>query len=129
MGTPFILASGEGVAVLRSDGKYRLYAIEFSSGVVKIGLTYKTRDRLAELRRSHGEIVRFHFCEALGRHPVAAEKQAIAEITAFAKPLPGRIEFFSGVSFERACDICDRASGAKTVEDVTGWSYSLSEAA
>jgi hypothetical protein len=94
-----------------------LYAVEVGDGVVKVGMSRNPRTRMSTLLTT----VRKSFGCDLGRYYVGpdldssrmvnhAEAVLIARMQAEGDVLPGRLEFFSGVTFERAQALVDLVS-------------------
>jgi len=85
-----------------------VYVAELSTGVVKVGVSSSARARLMslanEVKRAHAaELNRFH----VATHPTvqaayATETKLVQRLQALAKTIPGRREFFIGLSFRRA---------------------------
>jgi hypothetical protein len=86
-----------------------LYAVELDNGLVKVGLSSNPRTRMSTLattcrREFASEFLQFFIGPdlAAGVSPYAAERLLLARITRMAVALPGRSEFFAGLSFDDA---------------------------
>ncbi len=100
----------------RSGGGF-LYAVELSSGLVKIGLTRNPRARLESLatyvkRVLGARIARYHVGADIGAQAAfMAERVALqAAIQDGALPAAEMGECFTGLAFERAVEIVNAAS-------------------
>lgn len=85
-----------------------VYVAELSGGVLKVGASGSARSRMMslanEVKRVHGvELGRFRIVQrATVKAAFEAETKLVHWLRAFAKPVPGRREFFTGVPFEVA---------------------------
>lgn len=88
-----------------------LYAVQFHSGVVKVGMTQQPRERLRQLQKSRGELVAHAFVHALKPRTDArvAERTVLAELSALCAPLAGHVEFFAGLQFDDAVRAVQKA--------------------
>jgi hypothetical protein len=87
----------------------RLYAAEFKTGVIKIGVTGLAGDRRGQLlRQHHGQVVRIHYGE---KHECGfwAEHQLIARMRRIANTVKGR-EWFADVRFGAARQLVDQVT-------------------
>lgn len=93
-----------------------VYAAELSTGLVKVGRSSSARARMMSLRNEvalhHGaQLQRFRIVERASEASASAtELRLIKALAAIGERIPGRAEFFSGVSFEEAADALDRVS-------------------
>jgi hypothetical protein len=94
--------------------KHCLYVIELETGVVKIGYTGNPRARIHALgqqirREFKTKMVRAHFGADLGGEGRGRtlEMDFIRAVASRAQPLPGRLEFFTGIDFDTAVPVCD----------------------
>lgn len=90
-----------------------MYAAELSNGIVKIGCALNGRGRLMSLanevkRAFDADLLRFHVVkrptEIGGRR---MEVRTINRLRLMGKQLPGRQEYFEGVTFEQAVRVLD----------------------
>lgn len=85
-----------------------VYAAEFTNGVVKVGYSRCPRHRMVllshEAQRFYAtNIARFHIGpDLIDRRPYNVETRLIALASEFCQPLPGKREFFDGLSFDVA---------------------------
>lgn len=94
-----------------------VYAAELSTGVVKVGASGSARARMiglaTEVKRNHGaELHRFHVVtKRTLTAAFEAESRLVHRITEVAEPVPGRREFFTGITFEQVAQMLhsDRA--------------------
>lgn len=105
-------------------GQKNLYVVEFSNGIVKIGITARPRDRMVQLDRQHSEagvaIRRFHVAQAIDeRGCFMVERDVIRRLTRIANPCRNAFEYFSHIGFGTAKtllrQIAKRASVVKAI--------------
>jgi len=79
-----------------------VYLLGFDNGVVKIGFSEAPAFRLAVLAKEwdRQSIHIDHFCVFTGGRPL--ERACIARLHAVAQPLPGRLEYFTGIGYDEA---------------------------
>lgn len=93
-----------------------VYAAELSTGIVKVGTGGSARARLMslanEVKREHGaELCRFSVVtKRTAKAAFEAETRLVHTLERIARPLPGRREFFSGISFAAAVRAMKKAS-------------------
>lgn len=89
-------------AHLRAEKAPSVYLIEFSNGVVKVGYSKDPAFRMVGLLREwlpqSVDILRV--CVRPGGRQ--AERACIAALTKAAVPLAGRLEYFTGITYEAA---------------------------
>lgn len=94
-------------------GKHRcpsVYLLGLSSGVVKVGYSSAPAFRLATLTRelARESISIERFCSFPGGRQF--ERACIASLMAVAQPLPGRLEYFTGIDYEAAISVIENVS-------------------
>lgn len=87
-----------------------IYVVEFSNGIVKIGITYDPRRRMAELSRRASrvgvKVQRIYASTALGRRAAKATEDAlIVRLGRMANPCRRTQEFFSHTRFGAAATL------------------------
>lgn len=85
----------------------RLYAIELANGVIKVGITSRTEQRLIEHAR--GFSLRRSMFGADYVTSIAAESELIAKVARIATLHKGR-EWFTGISFDQAAQLVRQVS-------------------
>ena len=81
-----------------------LYAAQFEGGMVKVGATRNPRTRARQLQRQVGRLISAIQVRKLAQdcRLYEEERAAIARVSSFAVPVPGRREFFQGLAFADA---------------------------
>lgn len=86
-----------------------VYLVEFTNNTVKVGCAHRPRKRLSQLcreaRNAGHDVGRFMVQVIEGAPCSVAESLCIAALAAEGKTLPGRNEYFSGLSYDRALEI------------------------
>lgn len=100
-----------------------VYAAELSGGVLKVGATGNARYRLmslqSDVKRTHGlELHRFHVVPtATARAAYEIETALVNCLWHYAAPLPGHREFFTGITFDRACELFSFLAAPRSCEN------------
>lgn len=96
-----------------TGGDYYLYAIEFSNGVLKVGITGKPRQRMIDHKacaRKHGlRLARLHVSDQIARD-YGAEYDLIGRVARIANAFAGRREFFVDTTFPVVRQLCDQVT-------------------
>lgn len=92
-----------------------VYVAELSTGVVKVGASscalYRMMSLASEAKRHHGSVIeRFQvFTRATYKGAYEAETRAVHRLRAIGTQVPGRREYFVGITFEDAIAAVDAA--------------------
>jgi hypothetical protein len=96
-----------------------IYAAELSNGVVKVGSSSCARARMislaTEVRRCYGaELQRVHVVTTRTTEAAfKAETMAVRLLRSVAAQVPGKREFFTGITFERAVELLQQPAEIK----------------
>ena len=87
-----------------------VYLLALSNNVIKVGYSRSPAFRLADLAREFERQSIFidRFCSYPGSRNF--ERACIAGLTAVAQPLPGRLEYFTGINYDDAKAVIETAS-------------------
>lgn len=102
-----------------------VYVAELSNGIVKVGASGGARARMmslaSELQRDHdSELTRFHIApRRTFKAACEAETRLVWRVAEIATVVPGRREFFEGVSFDAAVILCAEVCSGRPAQKPT----------